>query len=207
MNKKTADAIKELSLLKNHAKNIPLAAENWKTPWQTLISIILSARTRDETTIKICKILFAEYPNLQKLANANVKDVELIIRPVNYYKTKSRNIISCSQQIINIYRGKVPRKEEKLLTLSGVGRKTTNVFLSEMGKDAIGVDTHVSYISQGLEWTKNKNPHKIEEDLKNLFPQKYWKKVNPIVVRFGKSHTNKKHKDEIIEEILKATKK
>jgi len=195
--------LNQLKLLEKHSSEIPLAAENWKTPWQTLISIILSARTRDETTIKICRNLFKKYPNPQKLANADVRDIELIIKPVNYYKTKSKNIILCSQQIIQDYNGKVPRKEEELLDLHGVGRKTANVFLSEMGKDAIGVDTHVAYISQGLRWTKNKNPHKIEEDLKKLFPKQYWRKVNPIVVRFGKTHTSSKEKDKLLKEILR----
>jgi len=195
--------LKQLKLLEKCSTIMPLAAENWKTPFQTLIAIILSARTRDETTIRICKTLFLKYPNAQSLANANVDAVEQIIRPVNYYKTKSRNIISCSKQIIENYNGEVPRKEEELLTLSGVGRKTTNVFLSEMGKDAIGVDTHVSYISQGLGWTKNKNPHKIEEDLKKLFPKNHWRKVNPIVVRFGKSHISRKEKDKLLKEILR----
>jgi endonuclease-3 len=196
--------LRQLKLLKKYSSEIPLAAENWKTPWQTLISIILSARTRDETTIKVCRKLFAKYPNAKTLENADVKNVEQIIKPINYYKTKSRNIISCSKQIIEDYKEKVPRKEEELLTLSGVGRKTTNVFLSEMGKDAIGVDTHVSHISQGLRWTKNKNPHKIEEDLKKLFPKKHWRKVNSTLVRFGKSHTSPKEKDKLLREILRA---
>lgn len=195
--------LRQLKLLEKHSSEIPLAAENWKTPWQTLIAIILSARTRDETTIKVCKNLFSKYPNSQKLANANVNDVELIIKPVNYYKTKSRNIIACSKQIINDYNGKVPQDIDELIKLHGVGRKTANVFISEMGKEGLGVDTHVSYVSQKLGWTKNKNPHKIEEDLKKLFPQKYWRKVNPTIVRFGKSHTSKIKKDALLKEILR----
>jgi endonuclease-3 len=201
-NKSTAKILlKQLKLLDKHSSAIPLAAENWKTPWQTLIAIILSARTRDETTIKVCKILFQKYPNPKSLANADVENVAQIIHPVNYYKNKARNIVNCSKSLVHDYDSKVPHDIDRLLTLSGVGRKTANVFLSEMGKDAIGVDTHVSYVSQKLGWTRNKNPHKIEEDLKRLFPKEHWRKVNPIVVRFGKSHTNRKHKDEILNQI------
>jgi len=91
-----------------------------------------------------------------------------------------------------------------LVKLRGVGRKTANVFLSEMGKPGIGVDTHVSYISQKLGWTKNKNQHKIEQDLKKLFPKKCWNKVNSTLVRFGKTHTSRKEKDKILNQIKKA---
>ncbi|MCL5730158.1 MAG: endonuclease III [Candidatus Pacearchaeota archaeon] len=201
MNSETA--LEQLGMLDKLTKNMRLAAEEWKDDWQTLISIILSARTRDETTIAAANKLFKEFPNAKTLADSNSKDIEEIIRPVNYYKTKSRNIIACSKRIIEEYKGKVPKAEEDLLKLPGVGRKTANVFLSEIGKDGLGVDTHVAYISQKLGWTENSNPHKIEMDLKSLFPQKEWKKVNPILVRFGKTYISKKKQDEMIEQIKK----
>jgi endonuclease III len=194
-------ALKELSLLDKDAKNMRLAAENWKNDWQTLISIILSARTRDEKTIEVAKKLFNKYKDAKELSNANIEDVKEIIRPVNYYNNKSRNVIKCSEMIVTEYHNNVPHKEEELLKLSGVGRKTANVFLSEIGKEGLGVDTHVSYISQKLGWTTNSNPHKIEQDLKKLFPKNYWKKVNPVLVRFGKTHTSKKHKDNLLKQI------
>ncbi|MFZ1970928.1 MAG: endonuclease III [Candidatus Nanoarchaeia archaeon] len=200
-------ALKELSLLDKDAKNMRLAAENWKNDWQTLISIILSARTRDEKTIEVAKKLFSKYKNAKELSNANIEDVKEIVKTVNYYNNKSRNIIKCSEKIATEYHNKVPKKEEELLRLSGVGRKTANVFLSEIGKDGLGVDTHVSYISQKLGWTMNSNPHKIEQDLKKLFPKKYWKRVNPILVRFGKTHISKKHKDELLNQIKEKLKK
>ena len=132
-----------------------LAAESWRSPWQILISTILSARTRDEKTIPVAKELFNKYSNVKKLANARIKGVENIIRPLNFYKNKSKNIINCSKKIYKEYKGKVPEDIEELIKLSGVGRKTANVFLSGVGHRAIGVDTHVSYISQKLNWTKN----------------------------------------------------
>ncbi len=194
-------ALKQLRELSKEPKLMRLAAEDWVSDFETLISIILSARTRDETTIEIGKNLFKKYPDAEKLAKAKQVDVEKIIRPVNYYRNKSRNIINCAKRLKEDFGGKVPYDIEKLITLPGVGRKTANVFLSENGKDAIGVDTHVSYISQKLGWTKNSNPHKIEADLQNLFPKKYWSKVNSTLVRFGKSHTSRKEKDRLIEEI------
>ena len=77
--------------------------------------------------------------------------------------------------------------------------------LTEIGEFGLGIDTHVSYCSQKLEWTKNKNPHKIEEDLKKLFPKEYWNKVNSTLVRFGKTHMSRKKKDDVLEEIKKVT--
>ncbi len=193
--------LKQLKALKKNSKGMRLAAESWKTPFQTLISTILSARTRDEVTISIAKKLFKKYSNVNKLANAKINDVQRIIKPINFYKNKSKSIISCSWALIKNYNGKIPRKIDELLKLPGVGRKTANVFLSEHGKAALAVDTHVYQISRYLGWSKNKNPYKIEEDLKKLFPKKTWKYVNPTLIRFGKTHTSKKQKNLLLDKI------
>jgi endonuclease-3 len=200
MNQKTA--LKQLRLLSKKPKEMRLAAESWNSDFQILISTIMSARTRDEVTIPVAEKLFKSYSSAKKLSKAKISEVEKIIKPVNFYKNKSRNITECSRQIVELH-GKIPSKIEELIKLRGVGRKTANVFLSEIGKPGIGVDTHVSYISQKLDWTKHKNPHKIEEDLKKLFPKKHWNKVNETLVRFGKTHTSRKKKDEILEKIGK----
>ena len=90
-----------------------------------------------------------------------------------------------------------------MIELPGVGRKTANVFLAEHGKHALPVDTHVFQISRKLGWAKGKNPHKVEEELRQLFPRKYWNKINSTLVRFGKTHTSRKSKDKILNEIKK----
>jgi len=199
VNQKTA--LKQLSKLSHLGKQMRLAAEQWPSEFQILIATILSARTRDEKTILVAKKLFQKFPSSNKLASASLKDVQKIIMPVNFYKNKSKNIINCSKKLIEFYREKIPKEIDELLKLPGVGRKTANVFLSEIGNDAIGVDTHVQYISKKLRWTKNKNPEKIEEDLKKLFQQKYWNKVNPTLVRFGRTYSSKKQKDKILDEL------
>src|SRR3989338_5884205 len=178
--------LRQLEELESLSSTMRLAAEKWREPWQTLITTILSARTRDEKTIPVATELFKRYPTVKRLVNSNLRDVQKIIRPVNFYKTKSKNIVECAKILAHEYRGKPPHDFDKLLELPGVGRKTANVFLSEMGKDAIGIDTHATYISQKLGWTKSNKPQKIEEDLKKLFPKRYWKMINPILVRFGK---------------------
>jgi len=192
-------ALKQLGALRKHNKPLRLAAE-WKEPWQSLIGTMLSARTRDETTIIVCEKLFLVYPSLEKLSKASQEKLSTIIKSVNYYKTKTKNVLACTKKLQNEFQGKVPLTIEQLLTLPGVGRKTANVFLSEQGIPAIGVDTHVHQLSRKLGWSQEKDPKKVEKDLKNLFDEKHWNKVNETLVRFGRSHRGKKQ-DEILREI------
>jgi len=191
--------LRQLEELKKYSSDKRLAAEDWNKPWQTLIATALSARTKDSTTIPIANELFSRYNSLERLSKAKITDVEKIIKKVNYYKTKSRNVVNCAKMLMKDYKEKVPLDFNELVKFPGVGRKTANVFLSEMGNDAIGIDTHISYVSQKLGWTKNKKPEKIEEDLKVLFPKEHWSSLNPIVVKFGQTYTNRKKKDELLE--------
>ncbi len=201
MNPKTA--IRQLNELSKNVKIMRLAAEDWTSDYEILISTILSARTRDEITIPVSEKLFKKYPNPKSLSEANLGDVELSIKPVNFYKNKSKNIINCAKMLVDRYNSIIPQDFNQLIEFPGVGRKTANVFLAEKGKAAIGVDTHLSYISQRLGWTKNKHPHEVEGELKELFPKNYWNKINTVLVRFGKTHTSRKEKDEILDEIRK----
>lgn len=194
-------AIKQLGKLSKLGKDMRLAAEKWSSEFQTLIAIILSARTRDETTIKICKILFKKYPNAKSLSKASLNNIQNIIKPVNFYKNKSKSILNCSKTLVNEYNSKIPHNIDDLIKLPGVGRKTANVFLAEYNGDNIGIDTHLNYISNYLGWTKNKKIIKIENDLENLFPRQYWRKINPIAVRFGKTYTSRKEKNTVLNQI------
>lgn len=200
----TRKALNQLEALKKYTnQNIKLAAENWNEPWKTLMVTILSARTRDEITIPVAINLFKKYPNVEKLASTKIKEVQETIRPVNFYKNKSKNIIECAKHLLKDYNCIPPKDFEKLMKLPGVGRKTANVFLAEIGKNAIGVDTHLSYVSRKLGWSGHMSPHKIEKDLQKLFPKRYWNRINPIAVRFGKTYTKCKEKDRLLEEIKK----
>ena len=189
-------------LLKKYSSSLRLAAEGWTEPWKSLLSTMLSARTKDETTIKVCDILFEKYPTIEKLSKASLNEIQEIIRPVNYYKTKSRNLSECSKIMVKQYNGNPPLDFEKLIQLPGVGRKTANVFLSEMGEDTIGIDTHVFQLSRKLGWTKHSKSEEIEKDIMKLFPQSMWKDVNPILVRFGRTFRGKKQ-NEVLKEIMR----
>lgn len=164
-----------------------LAAEGWKANWQTLISTIMSAQSRDETTIPIAEELFRKYNSLQKLADASYEDVLRIFSGLNYNKTKAKHVISAARMLIYDFNGKVPDKINELIKLPGVGRKTANLVLTECHKrDGITVDTHVHRISNVLGLVKTKTPHKTEIELIKIAPKKYWSRINRIFVLWGK---------------------
>ena len=195
-------AIMQLKQLQRAGKTLRLAAE-WNKPWQSLISTILSARTTDAKTIEVSNVLYKKYNKIEKLAGAKYVAVASIIKPVNFYKTKTKNIIACARAIVENYNSRIPRNFDKLIELPGVGRKTANVFLAHQGGAHIGVDTHVAYISKKIGWTKQDKPHLIEEDLKRIFPEKYWRSINYILVRFGQTYKSRRKQNEIIDEIRK----
>ena len=189
----TQTAIRQLRRLEKITPNELRLAAEWKKKWQILVSTILSSQTKDETTIKISNRLYRKFSNPEKLASANMKEIRKIIRPVNFYKTKARHI----RQTARIISEKgIPKGIEGLLKLPGVGRKVANVYLAEAyNAPAIGVDTHLSRISQKLGWTKNADKYKIEKDLEGLFPKRLWNSINYIVVRFGRTHGRSRRKE------------
>ena len=194
-------ALRQLKELDRLGGNMRLAAEGWGAEWKCLIATIMSAQSRDETTIPIAQDLFDNYSTLAKLSKAQYTDVLHIFRRLNLNKGKAKNVINCAKELIERYDGVIPHDIDKLIELSGVGRKTANVFLSEHGKDGLAVDTHVFYLSRKRGWSDGKNPNKVEHDLKKLFPSKYWSRVNPILVRFGKRYTSRKMKDQLLDEV------
>ena len=164
-----------------------LAAEGWKLDWQVLIATIMSAQSRDETTIPIAENLFHHYQSLEKLSKANYSDVYKIFKSLNYNKTKTKNVIAATKFLIKNYHGKVPSEIGELIQIPGVGRKTANLILSEMhNKDAICVDTHVHRISNVLGLVKTKTPAQTEYALEKTAPKQYWSKINRIFVLWGK---------------------
>ncbi|GIU68864.1 MAG: hypothetical protein KatS3mg002_0100 [Candidatus Woesearchaeota archaeon] len=171
----------------NSAKR--LAGEGWKEDWQTLIATILSAQTRDETTIPVAESLFKKYPKVNDLAHAKLSEVEKTIKRINFYKNKSKNIIGAAKWLIdNGYKdGSVPDTIEELIKMPGVGRKTANLVITEVhDKDGICVDTHVHRISNVLGFVKTKTPKETEFALMKVAPRKYWSKINRIFVLWGK---------------------
>jgi endonuclease-3 len=197
----TKTALKQLKRIEELTdKNMVLAAD-WEEDWQVLVSTIMSAQTKDETTIKISHLLYKKYPTIKKLSEAKPSDIRKIIKPVNFYKTKAKNLLETAKILQKKYGGKVPRNMDDLLALPGVGRKTANVFLAVHGHPAIGTDTHVAFLSQVLGWTKNKDKPKIEKDLEKLFPKDYWISINYTLVRFGRVYKTRRKQVEKLKEM------
>jgi len=157
-------------------------------PFSILIGTILSARTKDENTAKVVKMLFSKYKNAKQLSEANVKDVEKIIKSIGFYHVKSKRIIEVAKMIHSEYKGKVPDDLEKLVTLPGVGRKTANcVLVYAYDKPAIPVDTHVHRISNRLGLVKTKSPEETEQKLMEKIPKKFWLEINDTFVMYGQN--------------------
>jgi len=164
-----------------------LAGEKWGAAWRTLIATIMSAQSRDETTIKIASELFKKYEGLGKLAKAKYSDVIRIFKGLNYNKTKTRNVIVSSKLLISNFNGNVPDNIEDLTTLPGVGRKTANLILSEVHKkDSITIDTHCFRLLNALGIVHTKTPKETEMKMMKIAPKKYWSRINRIFVLWGK---------------------
>ena len=147
----------------------------------------MSAQSRDETTLPIAEKLFSKYNSLEKLANANYKDVLEIFKSLNYNKTKAKHVIEAAKYILENFNGVVPEEIEKLTEIPGVGRKTANIVRVEVhGQHAIPVDTHVHRISNLLGLVKTKTPEQTEQELMKIVPRRLWGKVNRIFVLWGK---------------------
>ncbi|MEK9681979.1 MAG: endonuclease III [Nitrosopumilus sp.] len=157
-------------------------------PFSILIGTILSARTKDESTTKVVKVLFSKYKNPKQLANAKLKDVEKIIKPIGFYHVKSKRIIEVAKIIDSKYKGKVPEDLDTLVELPGVGRKTANcVLVYAFEKPAIPVDIHVHRISNRLGLVETKNPEDTEQELMEKIDKKFWIDINDTFVMYGQN--------------------
>ena len=161
-------------------------ARKKQDPFKILISTILSARTRDANTRIATEKLFAKYNTPERIAKANIDDIEQLVKSSGFYKVKAARIKEVSKIITEEYNSNVPDNYEELLNLPGVGSKTANCVLVYAFKiPAIPVDTHVHRISNRLGWVKTKNPLKTEVALRNTIPKEFWLKLNRLFVRFG----------------------
>ena len=157
-------------------------------PFSILIGTILSARTKDESTTKVVKVLFSKYKNAKELANAQLKDIEKIIKSIGFYHVKSKRIIEVAKIIDKKYKGIVPDDLDSLVALPGVGRKTANcVLVYAFEKPAIPVDIHVHRISNRLGLVKTKNPEETELRLMEKIDKKYWIEINDTFVMYGQN--------------------
>ena len=157
---------------------------NYTNLFELIIAVVLSAQTKDERVNEVTKVLFKKYSNPNLLKDADLSDVENIIRPLGMYNAKAKNIISLSKKIDEL--GYIPNTLESLMELDGVGRKSANVILSEYFKiPRIAVDTHVYRTSQRLGLASG-SVLDVEEELMKKFEEKYWYYMHIHLVLLGR---------------------
>lgn len=153
-----------------------------------LISTIISLRTKDAVTEAASLRLFERAKRPQEMIQLSSRDIEKLIYPAGFYRTKARNILEVCRLLIDKYQGKVPDQLDRLLELPGVGRKTANLVVT-VGYDGYGicVDTHVHRISNRWGYVKTKSPNETETVLRQKLPRRFWKTYNDILVTFGQN--------------------
>lgn len=162
---------------------------DFETPFQMTIAVMLSAQCTDERVNKTTPYLFEKYGTPEKMAEADIKDLEEIIHPCGFYKNKAKNMKACSKMLVQEFNGIVPQNMEELQKLPGVGRKSANVIMLEAFHDpqGIAVDTHAKRISNKMGFSKQTEPEKIEQDLLKVFPKEYYYDVNHLFVWHGRN--------------------
>lgn len=168
----------------------PRCELNYTKDYELLLATMLSAQTTDKRVNSVTAILFEKYPSLEKLANADINDIQNIIRPIGTYHKKAKNLIEIAQRLLEDCDGKLPNNREYLETLPGVGRKTANVVLSNIfNVPCIAVDTHVARVSKRLNIAKETDdPLKIETKLNKKFKREDLCKRHHQLVLFGRYH-------------------
>lgn len=166
-----------------------LQEDNSATPFQTLVSTMLSAQTRDKVTHDVSVRLFEEAGTPQALARIREARLQKLIYPVSFYRNKAAHLRATARQILERFGGRVPGTMEELLSLPGVGRKTANLVLivAHRSGDNICVDTHVHRIANRLGWVRTRTPEQTERALYEVAPKRWWADINEYLVTWGQN--------------------
>jgi len=166
----------------------PIVGHYRADPFRTLISCLLSLRTKDATTKGASERLFRLARSPQRMARLSPQTIERAIYPVGFYRTKARTVRAVCKDLLSRYRGRVPGDLEELLTIKGVGRKTANLVVTlAFRKLGICVDTHVHRISNRWGYVRTKTPEQTEMALRAKLPRRYWQIYNDLLVTFGQN--------------------
>lgn len=180
---KTDKILEELSRLYPDAS----PALHYKTPYELLVAVILSAQCTDERVNKVTAELFKKHNTPRTMLELTQEELEKYIFSCGFYRNKAAHILSASRDILEKYNGEVPSEHAQLKTLAGVGQKTANVvYAVAFGGDAIAVDTHVFRVSNRLGIANGKTPDKVEEGLKLAIPQNLWSKAHHYLIYHGR---------------------
>ena len=160
---------------------------DYKNPYQLLVATVLSAQCTDKRVNQTTPPLFKKYNSIKKMAAADLKDLQRLVKSTGFYRAKAKNIKLLSHKILTDFNGKVPSNIEDLVTLPGVGRKTANVVLGHgFNIPGITVDTHFGRLSRRLGWSDKKDPVKVEFEVGKLIPEKEWTNLSQRLIWHGR---------------------
>ena len=185
---KKADVINIIKILKEYYPEATCSLD-FKTPFQMVVAVMLSAQCTDARVNKTTPSLFKKYGTPEAICKMDLSELEKIIHPCGFYKNKAKNVKATAEMIVNEFNGKVPDTMEELMKLPGVGRKSANVIMLEAFNkpQGIAVDTHVKRISNKMGLSKNTVPEKIEQDLLKVIPKEYYYDANHLFVWHGRN--------------------
>lgn len=178
----------ETAVLEWDTPAVTIISQRDGDPFKVLISCILSLRTKDTTTGPASLRLFSLADTPEKMLLLDIKQIEKAIYPVGFYRNKASQIMEICHQLIEKYDGYVPESIEELLKFKGVGRKTANLVVTlGFGKPGICVDTHVHRICNRWGYLHTKSPEDTEFRLREILPERYWLRINDLLVTFGQN--------------------
>ena len=167
-----------------HGMNTAL---NYKSPFELLVAVILSAQCTDERVNKITARLFPKYNTPQKMVKLSLQEMEEAIKDCGLYHAKAKNLLGTCHRLLEEYNGQVPATREDLMTLPGAGRKTANVMLSvAFHQPALAVDTHVFRVSKRLGLAKGEDPLLVEQELLKVVPREKWSEAHHWLIWHGR---------------------
>ncbi len=189
MNNKKDKVIRIVNELKKLFPN-PKTILNYKTPFELLVAVIVSARNTDKKVNEVTKKLFKKYKSVKDFKNADVHQLEKDLGQLGLFRQKAKFIKQTAIIIDEKYNGKIPNSMKELIELPGVGRKTANIILGNLYGiiEGIAVDTHVTRLSRLFGLTNNKDPNKIEQDLMKLLPKNEWFDFTDRMIAYGRTY-------------------
>lgn len=160
---------------------------DFTTPLELLVATVLSAQCTDARVNLTTPALFERYPDARAFAEADISELEALVRPTGFFRNKAASIKGIGMALVEHYDGEVPRTLDELTSLPGVGRKTANVVLGTAFEvPGITVDTHVGRIARRLGWTTSKDPVKVEFELMEMFDEDRWIMLNHHLIFHGR---------------------
>ena len=182
------DAIKIIEILKKYYPEATCSLD-FTNPFEMTIAVMLSAQCTDERVNKTTPHLFKIANTAEKMSKLTIKEIEEILKPCGFYKTKAKNVLACSIMLVEQFNGIVPENMDELQKLPGIGRKSANVIMLEAynNPQGIAVDTHARRISNRIGFSKETEPDKIEKDLLKVIPKEYYYDANHLFVWHGRN--------------------